>query len=953
MGLLDIQQLNDIIFGNFLAHYGVGWDENPPGIGSGRYPHGSGENPGQHDLSLAKKVSDMKKKGISATNIAKGLGYKSTGELRAAIAIDKTNRMKDLHEKVPMLKKDGLSTRQIAAMLGTSESTVRNYLNPNHTEKADKLTITADILRDQLKEKHYIDVGPGVEIGNDIGNQVRLNTAIEILKKEGYKEYLVKVPQLGNPGKFTTVKVLGEPDTNRKALTDDPTLIKTIEDYRVSNDGSNKQTPLGMMKPKSIDSSRVYINYTQPDGSGGAEKDGLIELRRGVEDISLGRSMYSQVRIAVDDTHYMKGMALYSDNIPDGYDIIYNTNKKVGTDKYSVYKPMQTVDGKEGSPINWDNPFGATIKKDVGQSYCLDKNGKETDQLRVINKVNDQGDWGDWKKQISAQVLGKQPQPLIKRQLELTYQDKRTEFDEIMALNNPTIKRKLLEEYASDCDAIAVHLKAKAFPGQASYAIIPITSLEGGTEEYKKKYGVDGEIYAPRYDHGSTVALFRYPHAGTFETPILRVNNKNKEALSVMKNAPDAVGINSKIAERLSGADFDGDTVTIIPTTHTNILSTPALKGLVDFNPKDYKLADPNAKGITAQGKQIEMGKTTNLIADMQYRGATEEEICRAVKHSMVVIDSYKHHLDYKKSEADNRILELKRKYQKGGASTLITRAGSPKYVPQTKLASIIGPDGKKHYGIDPETGEIISIVDTNATTWKKGNPKKGEPEWIQVQRQTKSTKMAEAKTPEDVYNLMSSRDNPHPAELAYANFAIRMKELANEARKAQVNTPKLKRDPQAAKEYESEVKSLGARLAIALKHAPVERQAQIIGNAEYKMRIEANPDLDDEHKKRLRGQCLNGARTALGGKKQRINITDREWEAIQKGAISDTMLMNILNNTDIDAVKKRATPKANKELADSKKALAKSWAALGYNISEIADRLGVSTSTVSRIINE
>lgn len=951
MGLTEIQEFNDIIFENFLAHYGVGWDENPPGIGSGRYPHGSGENPGQHDLSLAKKVSDMKKKGITESDIAKGLGYKSTFDLRAAVSIDSTNRRKDLRDKVPMLKKDGLSTKQISSMLGISESSVRNYLNPDHTEKVDRLTNVTNLLKEQLKDKHYIDVGPGVEIGNEIGSQERLKTAIEVLKKEGYKEYLIKEPQLGNPGQFTTIKVLGDPSTDRASLNKDHTLIKTIENYKVDTT-DDKYAPLGVLRPKSIDSSRVYINYTQPDGSGGAEKDGLIELRRGVEDISLGKSMYSQVRIAVDDTHYMKGMALYSDNVPDGYDVIYNTNKKVGTDKYSVYKPMKTIDGKEGSPIDWGNPFGAAIKKENGQAYCLDKNGNPTKELRVINKVNDQGDWGEWKKQISAQVLGKQPLPLIKRQLELTYQDKRTEFDEIMALTNPTIKRKLLESFASDCDASAVHLKAKSFPGQASHAIIPIISLEGGTEEYKKKHGVDGEIYAPNYEHGSVVALFRYPHAGTFETPILRVNNRNKEAISVMKNAPDAVGINSKIAERLSGADFDGDTVTVIPTTHTNILSTPALKGLVGFNTKDYKFADPNAKGISSQGKQNEMGKTTNLIADMQYKGATEDEICRAVKHSMVVIDSEKHHLDYKRSEAENGIAELKRKYQNGGASTLITRAGSPKYVPQTKLASIIGPDGKKHYGINPDTGEFITIVDTNATAWKKGNPKKGEPEWIQKQRQTKSTKMAEAKTPEDVYNLMSSRDNPHPAELAYANFAIKMKELANEARKAQVNTPKLKRDPQAAKEYADEVQSLSAHLAVALKHAPVERQAQIIGNAEYKMRIEANPGLDKEHQKRLKGQCLNGARLALGGGKTRIPISDREWEAIQKGAISDTMLMNILNNTDTDAVKKRATPRANKELDASKKALAKSWAALGYNQQEIANRLGVSTSTISRIIN-
>lgn len=91
----------------------------------------------------------------------------------------------------------------------------------------------------------------------------------------------------------------------------------------------------------------------------------------------------------------------------------------------------------------------------------------------------------------------------------------------------------------------------------------------------------DDEVYAPNYKNGETIALIRYPHGGTFEIPILTVNNKQPEAKRVLGNAIDAVGINSKVAERLSGADFDGDTVMVIPTGgKTKIKSTPYLDGL-------------------------------------------------------------------------------------------------------------------------------------------------------------------------------------------------------------------------------------------------------------------------------------------------------------------------------------------------------------------------------------
>lgn len=954
-----ISELND----EYLMHYGVGPDDDPPGRGSGRYAKGSGENPYQHGGGLKGEVARLKKQGKSMSEIAETLGYvnrqgkPSTYDLRAAISIESNRQKADLAMKVPEYKATGMSNTAIAEKLGISEASVRNYLDKDRQLQFDKTTRVAEMLKEELKTKHYLDVGKGVELDlleNGVSKE-RLKTAVTMLEQEGYKLHKVPIEQMGNPGKYTTMLVLGEPNTEWKKVVNNPQLIKTVQSYAVNNG----ETIQGLQPVKSIKSSRVYINYTNEDGTGGAEKDGLIELRRGVPDLSLVNSRYAQVRIGVDGTHYMKGMAVYSDDVPDGYDVIYNTNKKVGTPPGDVFKKMKTIKQKDGTEvINQENPFGATIKplKAGGQHYYIDENGKE--QLSAINKVNEQGDWDKWSRTISPQMLSKQPLPLIKRQLELTYQDRKTEYAEISALTNPTVKRKLLESFADDCDAAASHLKAKAFPGQATHAIIPITSLKGD-DNYRREHGVDGEIYARNYEHGSTVALVRFPHAGTFEIPILRVNNKNPEALKILGNAPDAVGINSHIAERLSGADFDGDTVVVIPTDKSNIKSTPRLRSLIGFDTKQYKFADPDAPTIKSQTKQTEMGKITNLIADMQIRGAggdnpvTEDEIARAVKHSMVVIDSEKHHLDYKKSEMDNGIKELKKKYQGGvnkGASTLVTRANAGVRQDVEKPVSVEDEEtGKKYYGIDPNTGKRATVK-TGEVYTKTWETKKGEVRSKEVVRQEKVKGMD---TADDARKLMSSMTNPHPIELAYADYANGLKTLANEARKELTRTPRLKRDPAAAKEYATEVKELEAKLKIALRNAPRERQAQAISRARYNAIIKENPEIkeDKDHLKRLRGQLLDSARRSVNAKKEPVKITEREWEAIQKGAISDSMLLSILDNGDADQIRKYATPRNNKGLSDAKMALARSWYNTGYSQQEIANRLGVSKSTIANLL--
>lgn len=53
-----------------------------------------------------------------------------------------------------------------------------------------------------------------------------------------------------------------------------------------------------------------------------------------------------------------------------------------------------------------------------------------------------------------------------------------------------------------------------------------------------------------------------------------------------------------------------------------------------------------------------------DLIVDMILNGATEEEFTRVIKHSIDIIDAEKHNTDPNRSYFDNRIAELKEKYQ-------------------------------------------------------------------------------------------------------------------------------------------------------------------------------------------------------------------------------------------------------------------------------------------------
>ena len=936
----------------YLEHYGMPRR-------SGRYPWGSGDEPYQHSRDFLGRVEEMRKSGFTYTDengktwtgdnaIAKSLGYSST-DFRTVYAIAKDERRSDQVATAKRLKeKEGMNTSEIGRKMGIPESTVRSLLNPNSESRMKQARETAEFLKKQVDEKGMIDVGAGVERELNISRE-KLDQALFILQAEGgYEVYGGRFAQVTNKGQMTTQKVLCKPGTEHKEIYDFD-RVKTINDYISRDDGATFEKKF--QYPESMDSNRLMIRYKE---DGGINKDGVVELRPGVADLSLGESRYSQVRIMVDGKKYIKGMAVYGDpkDFPDGVDVIFNTNKDKSVAKLDVLKDIKS---------DPDNPFGALIKEKGGQyRYDDPKTGER--KLGLINKTREEGEWNEWKDSLPSQFLSKQSLSMAQKQLNIAKADKQSEFDEIMSLENPTIKKYYLNKFAQSCDSASVHLKAAALPGQKYHVILPVTSMS------------EKEVYAPGYKDGTKLALIRYPHGGTFEIPICTVNNKNKEALKMIgKTSIDAIGINSKVAERLSGADFDGDTVMCIPTHDragkVKITSTPPLKGLEGFDPK---MSYGGEKKIGSDGKEhyyrngaeykimrktdTEMGRISNLITDMTLAGATDDELARAVRHSMVVIDAEKHKLDYKASEKDNNIAALKKEYQgktTGGATTIISRAKGEYDVVKRQGTPKINIKGKEWYDPSrPEGSLIYRKADDADYTITKTNKRTGETVEVTKTRTQKSTKMAET---DDANTLVSQYK--HPMELIYADYANSMKSLANQARIELSNTGKIAYNRDAKKKYDKEVKSLNDKLYKAELNVTRERAANRMAaatvNAKKKEAEESGVTLKNKDIKKTGQQALTKYRQEVGSvsrKDRNIVIDDNEWEAIQAGAVSESVLKRILNNSDPDSLRQRAMPKSSKEVSQAKVNRIKAMSA-SYTIQQIAEKLGLSTSTVSKYL--
>lgn len=612
---------------------------------SGRYPWGSGDDPEQRSGTFLNDVRKLREQGMSDLEIARARGMNST-EFRKKLSVATDAEKAANISMAVRLKAKGLSNTAIGDRMGTNESTVRSWLKQSEKDRANITISTANMLREQLDKQGSLDIGLGVE--SHIGiSRTKLLTAVSLLEEEGYPIHKFQLNQLGT-NKKTWMMILAKPGTEWADVVHNKDKIGSLIPMR-SIDGGRSY--LGLKPIQNVDQKRLKVRYAEENGY---QKDGVIELRPGVKDLSLGNARYAQVRIGVDGTHYLKGMAMYgkAEDFPPGVDMIFNTNKSNTGNKLDALKKMER---KKDGTIDEANPFGATIK--------------HGGQKGALNIVNEEEDWSKWDKNLPAQFLSKQKPAFVKKQLDEALAIKKKELEDTMALTNPEIKKKLLLSLSDDLDSSAVHLKAAAIPRQATHVILPFPDMK------------ETDIYAPRYTDGERVALVRFPHGGTFEIAELTVNNKHKRASELLgKDAKDAVGINHKVAERLSGADFDGDFVLVIPNNNRLVTSSPALKGLENFDPKAAYPKYDNMPEMTKRQRGMEMGNVSNLITDMSIKGAPPEHLARAVRHSMVVIDAYKHHLNYKQSAIDNGIADLKTKYQgsaRAGASTLISRSTS------------------------------------------------------------------------------------------------------------------------------------------------------------------------------------------------------------------------------------------------------------------------------------
>ena len=958
------------MFPDFLQHIGKpheGWIPH-----SGRFPYGTGEKwenkPGEWvELALAREKffrdnPDKMREYFEANpklrwkdtdsievSVAKSFGMSTTDYRNYKTIRKQEQKLIDIRKAV-MMKNDGKSVADISRELDLPWSTVKTYLKPDAEERASATRTIADGLLRELKEKKYLDVGEGVERQLGITSN-QLSAALLMLKDDGYNVYTdIHVRQATNPDKKTTVTVLTDPDVTKNEVWENREQVVSPNGVRFEDYG----TTLVSREPlKSIDSNRIYIRYAE---DGGNNKDGVIELRPGVEDLTLGGRNYAQVRIAVDDTHYLKGMAVYGIDIPEGYDIVFNTNKHTDVEKLDVLKKLKEDD---------NNPFGSNTTQ---WSY-MDSEGKKIQS--PIEIVNDDTDWAKWQKSLPSQILSKQPINLAIRQLNLAYLEKEQEFNDILAIDNPTVRRQFLYEFSESCDRASVDLKAAALPRQSTKVLLPVLSLK------------DNEVYCPDYENGERVALFRFPHAGTFEIADCVVNNNNEEAKAILGTHPaHAIGVTTATTNKLSGADFDGDTALVIPLVGQNIKISEALEGLKNFDPKEqYRKSPDQPKTGEKDGfvKGRMMGDVTNLITDMTMIAASKEaannanpnqarnssnlltdmtlngtydskeflsEIERAVRHSMVVIDAEKHNLDWKKSYEDNKIAELKIKYQGGvrkGAATLISRAGGEGSVPEREEVTILSKmtdEEKERY----RNGEKIWRETGNTYIDKNGK---------EVKRLTKGDKLA---LTDDAYTLAS----PYLMDTVYAEHSNRLKALGNEARKEERAIGAAKVNKEATKVFEEEVKTLTAKLNEAALNAPLERQAQLIANKAVAIAIKRDPSLANKNDKdardrlkKRRSREIESARALTGAKRRPISITEKEWNAIEAGAISDNMLLKILRYSDKKQVREYASKKAVPVISAAKLDMARSMLRGGkMNQSQVAEQLGVSVTTLKKYLN-
>lgn len=874
-----------------ILHYGRG---HLSGGRSGRYPWASGDN----RIHFTEAVATLKESGITdKTQQAKALGI-SRNELQAHLSSEHAAIKEEITKRGRDLVGTGKSVNQTAQELGVPEATLRLYLNDTapstHGARIERAKEVTDMYRKALKEQSgYIDVGAGTE--HQIGiTKYQKDMALEALKNEGYSVHKVRLRNLTNPDKPITTQV----------LTKNPDLYdvqgKHALDVQLPNYQYDGVKLTGIKKPVDVPWSDVSISYGK---NGENDRDGTILVKRGNPEADLGAAHYAQVRISVGGTHYMKGMAMYGDDsdfkgLPESTKFIFHTNKP------SSKAPQDVLKKQKDNPLN---PFESSIRRQRG----------------VFNIVNQEGDWSEYRTTLASQFLSKQSLSFVKERLADTLKRNQEDFAEISKVTNPVVKKKLLDDLVGDptdstkrgaIDTMMFHMRAVGEPGTRYKTLIANPWLKVN------------EVYAPDYNNGDHLVLVRYPHGGTFELPDLVVNNQSGKSRKLLGNAIDGIGIHPETAKKLSGADFDGDTVIALPNNDGKIKYRKSLPGLKEFDPNDYELTDKAdlpyettkknkytgkdekvtvypGKHISPRFKQTEMGNVSNLITDMTLKGATDSELARAVKYSMVVIDSEKHHLDWKAAKSAYAIGALQKKYM-------------------TK--------------INPETGRK-SIGANTLISVAKHESDKGEGKGSLISKLASEGKL-------------SKINSGTPVEKAYQNYIEQLQIMKNTGRKESMAIDIPKRDPKATKIYSKEVISLNSKIKSIQAQAPLERKAQVEANRAFKEYVAANPTISSDRKKSLKSEMLNNARQANGidPYEKKVHISEKEWDAIQANAISKTALDKLLSKADMTELRGYATPKDKASISTAKIASIKRMIASGnYTLAEIAQSTGYSANTI------
>lgn len=955
----DLSQLSDVGREIILKHYGVKRK-------SGRYPW----DPSLHLPKNYKFIEDrdeMKKRGLSDNEIAKQMGL-STTVYRSKVTIAKEELKQYNMQRISKLQSEGMIIDDIAKTIGTTGQTVRNYLdeikNPNKSARAQRVQTeaVAQTLEDAVKRSKYIDVGKGVEIQMGISKE-KLKSGLNALVESGeYEVHNLRIAQVTDKNNSTPVKVLTKKGVERSEIYKNMDKVRPVEEFAINGDARMFQQ---MERPKSIGWDRVHIRYAIPEGQkghatndDGAMMDGVMFLRPGVKDLNLGKASYAQVRIAVGDTHYLKGMALYGTEemfkgIPKGTDIIFNTNKTANKTPQEVLKELKK-NPEGGAPIDGPNPFGATVKRQntlvdskgnpVYKPGVKDRFGNKVPQIGSVNIINEEGDWGSWSKALSAQFLSKQPTTVVHERLKATMKQVQDEYESIQKVTNPVIKKQLMESFVSDLESKQVHMKAAAPKGFQGHVILPVPDIK------------ENEVYAPNYNNGEKVVLIRYPHGGRFEIPELTVNNNSVARKMISKDSPDAIGIHPKVASKMSGADFDGDTAYVIPNNKGKFKSRDSLKELKNFDPNMYADKPGTFTPITKRYQQTLMGIVSNLITDMTLQGAPSNEIARAVKHSMVVIDAEKHKLNYKRSAEENGIDALMKRYMTHVDK--VKYGDLERYNPKTRrVDKVIDPDklkkdltpGKEYSSASTIISRHKQSVITDGYQVEVPDPKSKSGGTKMVWRNKKETYLVNMVKDANVFLGPNATKTEHH----YADYINELKAFKNKVDSEMSGIKMPARDPKAAKIYAEEVLSMKDKVNQVkinrIKERQAQRMAEVSSKAEIARRSEDEVLKKDEIS-RIKQQALNKARSMVGAERTPVTITDDEWDAVQSNAVSGTLLKELVSFMDDSQLKSLATPRANKQMTDARKSKAKALLANGYTIAQVAEALGVSSSTIGKI---